>query len=189
MMEAKLWHQALQDEEKVFWIKGDPKSEPKINALRLLSKNLSDFAGGIGMKLASDFGVEFDRFGASMLSCYTGDRQYNLHIDNPHKSGGETALPDNGLRLTLVYWINPHWDPETNYNGGGLDVFLTDPRLAPSSASTARKASKLRIAPHADTLAIFLSVHQKPIDRREERHEGGSPASACTAPGRSQACT
>eukprot|EP00434_Breviolum_minutum_P001720 symbB.v1.2.001527.t1/scaffold83.1/size345278/11 len=90
-------------------------------------------------------------------SCYTGNRSYALHIDNPHKSGGPMELPDNGLRVTLVYYINPHWDPDSGDNGGGLDVFLTDPNSAPPSASTARKAPKLRIAPHADTLAIFLA--------------------------------
>merc|ERR1712087_591360 len=40
---------------------------------------------------------------------------------------------------------------------GGLDVFLTDPSKAPTSAAAAKKAPRLRIAPHADTLAIFLS--------------------------------
>ncbi|CAL1142699.1 unnamed protein product [Cladocopium goreaui] len=94
---------------------------------------------------------------AQQRSCYTGNRSYALHIDNPHKSGGPMDLPDNGLRVTLVYYINPHWDPDSGYNGGGLDVFLTDPNSAPPSASTARKAPKLRIAPHADTLAIFLA--------------------------------
>ena len=29
-------------------------------------------------------------------------------------------------RPRLVYYINPHWDPDSGYNGGGLDV--RDPR-------------------------------------------------------------
>jgi len=158
MMEAKLWHQALADEEKVFWIKGDPKSEPKINALRLLAKNLGDFAGGIGSKLASDFGIEFDRFGASMLSCYTGDRQYNLHIDNPHgDEDDDAAIPDNGMRMTVTYYINLNWNPTEGSNQGGMDVFLTDPKDKPSSGSSAKNAPRLRVAPHADTLLIFFS--------------------------------
>ena len=42
------------------------------------------------------------------------------------------------LKPRMVYWINPHWDPESGYNGGGLDVFLTDPKRPPVSASVAR---------------------------------------------------
>ncbi|CAK9084948.1 unnamed protein product [Durusdinium trenchii] len=74
------------------------------------------------------------------------------------KRGDEDGDEEEGdAEERLVYYINPHWDPDSGYNGGGLDVFLTDPRDAPPSASTARKAPKFRIAPHADTLAIFLS--------------------------------
>eukprot|EP00931_Biecheleriopsis_adriatica_P103775 TRINITY_DN78571_c0_g1_i1.p1 TRINITY_DN78571_c0_g1~~TRINITY_DN78571_c0_g1_i1.p1 ORF type:complete len:325 (-),score=77.55 TRINITY_DN78571_c0_g1_i1:103-1041(-) len=172
--EATLWQQVLyQDEQKVLWMSEESaSSRRKMDALKLLSQNMLEFARGLGDSLAQETGIAFTHSWNAMLSCYTGSKSYTLHIDNPHKSGGETALPDNGLRLTLVYWINPHWDPETNYNGGGLDVFLTDPRLAPSSASTARKASKLRIAPHADTLAIFLSermAHQVIETKGKER--------------------
>merc|ERR1740121_693200 len=98
----------------------------------------------------------------AMLSCYTGDNTYALHLDNPHLSqqaqeGGQ--LPDNGLRLTLCYYINVHWDPARNYNGGGMDLFLTDTREPPATAAAARRAPRHRVAPHADTLAIFLSEY------------------------------
>eukprot|EP00930_Biecheleria_cincta_P056221 TRINITY_DN42387_c0_g1_i1.p1 TRINITY_DN42387_c0_g1~~TRINITY_DN42387_c0_g1_i1.p1 ORF type:complete len:334 (+),score=71.72 TRINITY_DN42387_c0_g1_i1:64-1002(+) len=157
--EAQLWSSLLyQDEAKVLWIADEAgSSRRKMDALKLLSQNMQDFAVGLGDIMQQELRVGFTHSWNAMLSCYTGSKSYCLHIDNPHKSGGETALPDNGLRLTLCYYINPHWDPDSGVNGGGLDVFLTDPRKAPPAASAARKAPKLRIAPHADTLALFLS--------------------------------
>merc|ERR1712083_999172 len=112
-----------------------------------------------------DLCLHFDRVGQAMLSCYTGDRTYTLHVDNPHGSDDshdENAdlQPDNSMRLTLVYYINTQWDPSGS-NGlgceGGLDVCLTDPSAPPPGATVARGASRLRIAPHADSLAVFLS--------------------------------
>merc|ERR1740121_1161963 len=103
MLEAQLWNQALADEEKVFWIRESADKEKAIiNALKLLSKNISDFAGGLAALLEKEMGMKFDRFGNCMLSCYTGDRQYNLHIDNPHgeEEDDDSGLPDNGMRLT-----------------------------------------------------------------------------------------
>merc|ERR1711933_51470 len=91
-----------------------------------------------------------------MLSCYTGTRSYTLHIDNPHGGDG-SRLPDNGLRLTMCYYINPHWDPSDDYNGGGLDLYLTDPSQPPASASAAQQTNRIRVAPHADPLVGFLS--------------------------------
>merc|ERR1712217_334936 len=94
-----------------------------------------------------------------MLSCYTGDRVYSLHLDNPH--GGEeggSPMPDNGMRMTAIYFLNTDWDPCEDENcAGGLDVHLSDPASPPTSAAAAKGASKLRIAPHADTLVLFLS--------------------------------
>merc|ERR1740123_578634 len=92
-----------------------------------------------------------------MLSCYTGDRQYNLHLDNPHSGDDEDGMPDNGLRMTSIYFINCHWDPNEGSQAGGLDVHLTSPKERPDSLATARAAPKLRVAPHADTLVLFLS--------------------------------
>merc|ERR1711970_1689318 len=89
-----------------------------------------------------------------MVSCYTGDRRYDCHIDNPHRASGN--YPDNGMRLTMLYFINPHWDANGD-NSGGVDIFLTDPASTPTSASEAKKAQKLRVAPHADTLVLLLS--------------------------------
>merc|ERR1711920_215347 len=85
-----------------------------------------------------------------------GDRTYAFHLDNP-ANNDDHSLPDNGLRLTLCYYINPQWDPRSMYNGGGMDVFLTNPSTPPASSAAARRADRLRIAPHADTLAVFLS--------------------------------
>lgn len=158
MLEAQLWKQALVDEDKCVWIR---ENEPKIrmkNALKLLSRNMGDFAGGLGQHLSQLMGIEFDRLGQAMLTCYTGDRQYNLHIDNPHGTDdGEGGLPDNGMRLSCVYFLNTHWDPAECDCCGGIDVYLTPVTGAPTSSLGARKSPKIRVAPHADTLVIFLS--------------------------------
>jgi len=156
-LEAQMWHQVLKDEEKIFWVKQE--SGESTNALKLLAQNMSDFAGGLGELLRKELSLEFDRIGQPMLSCYTGDRQYAFHLDNPH--GGdeseeeEKGTPDNGIRLTATYYLNPHWDPKSG-NHGGLDMFLTNPKETPSP-SKAKEGPKLRIAPHADTLVLYLS--------------------------------
>lgn len=168
LLESQLWRQALQDEERVYWVKGSQEGEEvaagatalATNALKMLAGNLKDFGAGLNDQLQSQLGLSFDRLGQTMLSCYTGDRTYALHLDNchePEKEGCGNMLPDNGLRLTLVYYINLYWDPEKGDNGGGLDIHLTDPSKPPASAAAARGTHALRIAPHADTLAIFLS--------------------------------
>merc|ERR1712187_998482 len=75
------------------------------------------------------------------LSCYTGDRQYTLHIDNPHgDEDDDAAYPDNGMRMTVTYYINLNWNPTEGSSKGGLDVFLTDPKDKPSSGSSAKNA-------------------------------------------------
>eukprot|EP00747_Dinoflagellata_sp_TGD_P165994 gnl/TRDRNA2_/TRDRNA2_188116_c0_seq1.p1 gnl/TRDRNA2_/TRDRNA2_188116_c0~~gnl/TRDRNA2_/TRDRNA2_188116_c0_seq1.p1 ORF type:complete len:318 (+),score=75.15 gnl/TRDRNA2_/TRDRNA2_188116_c0_seq1:90-1043(+) len=161
MMEAKAWQQALSDEKKVFWIKGEKEggSAPHhmCNALKLLAQNMADFGGGIGGLLKQDCGVEFDRHGHAMLCCYTGDRSYQLHLDNPHAVEAGDPMVDNGMRLTLRYYINPHWNPADAQCSGGLDFFLTDPSEAPKDSQSAKAAPVLRVAPHADTLLLFLS--------------------------------
>merc|ERR1712086_661991 len=80
-------------------------------------------------------------------------------------------MGDNGMRLSCAYFLNPHWEPADECCGG-LDCFLTDPSKAPASADVAKKAPRLRIAPHADTLAIFLSeriAHQVIATRSKEQ--------------------
>lgn len=156
MIEAQLWGQALTDEDKVVWIRdGESKSVKLKNALKLLSRNLADFGGGIGPLLEKDMGIQFDRLGQAMLSCYTGDKNYSLHIDNPH-AGSEGSLPDNGMRLSATYFINMNWDPRSG-SEGGLDLYMSSPSETPSSAQSAKKAPKMRVAPHADTLVLYLS--------------------------------
>lgn len=171
MMEVQLWDRTLKDETKVVWIRESSESVKRMNALKLLSKNMSDFAAGLRDMLHKKVNVEFDRVGHAMLSCYTGDTQYTLHIDNSHgRDDDGPSLPDNGMRISCTYYLNTDWDPLEGSHGG-LDVFLTDPKAMPPSAAVAKKASRLRVAPHADTLAIFLSermAHQVIATRGKE---------------------
>lgn len=176
-LEAQIWKDVLyQDENKVIMIDGSEiqkgnKTRDKMEGLKLLSQNMLEFARGIGEILANDPAFSFTHVWNAMLSCYTGNRTYDLHIDNPN-GGVENRLPDNGLRLTMCYYINPHWNPEDGYNGGGLDVYLTEPNRKPASASGARRANKLRVAPHADTLVLFLSermAHQVIATKGDEK--------------------
>lgn len=160
MLQVQCWKQALEDEEKVYWIRTSEASSGAhiTNALKALSMKIADFGGGLGELLRKEAGIDFDRFGQAMLSCYTGDRKYTLHLDNCHgDEDDETSFPDNGMRLTLVYYINLYWDPVKRDNGGGLDIYLSDPKEPPQSASAAKSSKILRIAPHADTLVLFLS--------------------------------
>lgn len=159
MMEAQLWARTMKDDEKIVWMREQGPGAEALkgrNALKLLSKNIADFAGGLGELLDKKLNVKYDRMMNAMLTCYTGDRQYTLHIDNSHSEEEGPGLPDNGMRLSCTYYLNPHWDA-TQGCEGGMDIFLTDPMTAPASASAAKKARRIRIAPHADTLAIFLS--------------------------------
>mmetsp|Transcript_17714 Transcript_17714/g.41185 ORF Transcript_17714/g.41185 Transcript_17714/m.41185 type:complete len:317 (-) Transcript_17714:36-986(-) len=164
-MEAQIWQQTLADEEKVVWLRpqdaeANSKSAAGQTALRLLANNMADFGAGLGTLLKEECGCDYDRHGHSFLSCYTGDRNYHLHLDNPHLCDvdKEQTRPDNGLRLSAVYFLNPYWDPQADREcGGGLDLYLTNPKECPSTAAEAKKADKLRIAPHADTLLLFLS--------------------------------
>lgn len=135
MLEAELWRHALADEEKVFWLKEESaKTKHMMNALKLLGGNIADFCGGLAQLLKRDLGVEFDRHGHAMLSCYTGDRQYSLHLDNLHgDEDDDRAMPDNGMRLTCTYFINVHWDPAQGSAAGGLDFHLTPVLLLPST--------------------------------------------------------
>lgn len=168
--EAQIWHASTSDEDKVVWLNRDPLPDCPTKALALLQKNMSDFSTSIMERINQELGVHYDCFWDAMVSCYAGDRQYDCHIDNPHQ-GDERGYPDNGMRLTMVYYINPTWEPSGEHPAG-LDVFLTDPSCAPTSSSEARKAPRLRVAPHADTLVLFLSermAHQVLPTRGKER--------------------
>jgi len=158
MLEAQIWRHALKDEERVCWIRESKENQEQgINALRLLSKNMCDFVAGLGQYMKQDIGVDFDRIAQPMLSCYTDDRQYTMHVDNPHGDEDDVgSFPDNGMRLTCTYFINMDWDFEEG-QAGGLDVYLTDPTDTPASASAAKSAPRFRVAPHGDTLCLFLS--------------------------------
>jgi len=154
-VEMMMWQRVLfQDESKVKWIDDDLE---KMQALRVLSTNMRDFAGGLSEFLGKKLGISWDNMWDGMLTCYTGDRTYSFHLDNPNMPADENSLPDNGLRLTVAYFINPHWSPEDNYNGGGLDLYLSDPSGPPTSLASASKAKRIRVAPHADTLVCFPS--------------------------------
>jgi len=153
-IEAQLWHPAMPDEDKVCWLRNETPNRP-MTALKALQKNMSDFSTSLIERLNQEMGVQYDCFWDAMLSCYTGDRRYDCHIDNPHQ-GNEGGYPDNGMRLSMIYYINPHWEPSGD-NGGGLDIYLTDPSGAPTSMSGAKKAPRFRVAPHADTLVLMLS--------------------------------
>lgn len=158
MMEAKVYNAAWGDEHKVHWIRESaPAGRHLKNALKLLSRNIADFGAGLGDFMSRSMGITYDRHGHTMLSCYTGDRQYSLHIDNPHACDPDRHIPDCGMRLSASYFINPHWDPNSGDNGGGLDIHLTDPMTSPASSSSARAARRIRVAPHADTLVLYLS--------------------------------
>eukprot|EP00439_Symbiodinium_sp_Y106_P017121 s6054_g2.t1 len=121
LLEAQLWQQALQDGsfgvrsgytyslffgdksdvDKAVWIReSDSKAIQLKNALKLLGRNMADFCAGLGPLLEKEIGVSFDRLGQPLLTCYTGDRQYSVHIDNPH-SGDDAGLPDNGMRALV----------------------------------------------------------------------------------------
>jgi len=152
-IEQELWSRVLfQDEQRACWINAESGK-----ALPLLVQNMTELCNSLAPEIARSLGIRWNSLWEGMLACYSGDNTYSFHLDNPHSPEEGQGLPDNGLRLSMAYYINPHWDPSTGYNGGGLDVFLTDPGAAPSSAASARTSDRLRIAPHADTLVAFLS--------------------------------
>mmetsp|Transcript_20703 Transcript_20703/g.39375 ORF Transcript_20703/g.39375 Transcript_20703/m.39375 type:complete len:329 (+) Transcript_20703:129-1115(+) len=177
LMEAELWNTMLyKDDPKVYWVKmdggeTDPEMLLRTEALRVLSQHMLDFANDIREILAEETGVLYTHFWSPMLTCYTGNRTYNLHLDNPHGSN-DSAIPDNGLRVAITYYINPCWNPVSGYNGGGLDIHLTDPLHPPTSLIRARSTEKIRVAPHADTMVFFLAermAHQVIETRGREK--------------------
>jgi len=168
-LEAEVWKEALQSEEKVCYVRKD--EDPRKNALRLLMGNMADFGGGLAHLLMKEIGLQFDRYAHPMVCCYSGDKSYHLHIDNPHGCNPDRPIfVDNGARMTLAYFINPDCAPADC--AGGLDVCLTDPTKIPNGASEARSVGRFRIAPTADTLVIFLSermAHQVIATKSKEK--------------------
>ena len=139
---------------------------------------MADFCAGLGPLLEKQ-GVAFDRLGQPLLACHTGDASHRVHIDNPHEEGG---LPDNGMRVSCTYFINPQWDPEgedqapqaallrylaPEWHGHlphGLLQHLERPEMPPREAPhVIRSSFERRVASHMDTLVLHLSeriVHQ-----------------------------
>merc|ERR1711878_185490 len=102
----------------------------KMRNLLVLNKNIVGFCRGLSSMLDGQLDIKYTHLWSSMLACYTGNQSYHFHIDNPEGSAG---LPENGLRLSLCYFINPHWDNEGDYHSGGIDVYLTDQNGKPAS--------------------------------------------------------
>eukprot|EP00811_Abedinium_folium_P000673 NODE_10617_length_1339_cov_12.812706.p1 GENE.NODE_10617_length_1339_cov_12.812706~~NODE_10617_length_1339_cov_12.812706.p1 ORF type:complete len:355 (-),score=113.23 NODE_10617_length_1339_cov_12.812706:165-1229(-) len=155
-LDAKLWDGALHDEENTLWIDSaqDAKKEKHTKALQVLINCMVDFGCMIIGDMKEWLGVEADSSGHALLSCYTGNHSHSIHVDNPHGAG---KLPDNGVRLTLTYFLNPFWDPVQGNSAGGIDFYLTNPLDMPTSASEAKMANRHRVAPHADTMCAHLS--------------------------------
>lgn len=156
-LEEELWTRALyQDEERAMWINEALVATGQADGLSILAQSCHNFARTLQQELCRTLGITWTGIWDAMLTCYTGDRSYAFHLDNPH-ARSDAGLPDNGVRLTMCYFINPHWNPTSGDNGGGLDLFLTEPSQPLASASDAWQSSRLRVAPHADTLVVFLS--------------------------------
>jgi len=130
----------------------------KAQALKVLDTQLGDFGWGVHKLLEEQLGLTLTKRTPGMLSCYDGktvpDAQYGFHVDNPYLTN--MGVPDDGRRLTLVYYIaDGPWDVEKD--GGALQVCLSDPRRAPSSTAEALTHDLFTVAPEGDTLVAFFS--------------------------------
>lgn len=130
----------------------------KAQALKVLDTQLGDFGWGVHKLLEEQLGLTLTKRTPGMLSCYDGktvpDAQYGFHVDNPYLTN--MGVPDDGRRLTLVYYIaDGPWDVEQD--GGALQVCLSDPRRAPSSTAEALTHDLFTVAPEGDTLVVFFS--------------------------------
>eukprot|EP00411_Alexandrium_monilatum_P081428 CAMPEP_0175625298 /NCGR_PEP_ID=MMETSP0096-20121207/70395_1 /TAXON_ID=311494 /ORGANISM="Alexandrium monilatum, Strain CCMP3105" /LENGTH=681 /DNA_ID=CAMNT_0016930627 /DNA_START=110 /DNA_END=2153 /DNA_ORIENTATION=- len=152
--EEKIWHDALfQSEDVVHWVREDTRGRFETPSLQILSENMWCLCRLMAEELQHQMGIAYTHLWSAMLSCYHGDKTYSLHLDNPN--GVEAGIPDNGLRLSMCYYLSPYWVPgpsPVSNCAGGLDVHLTEPWETPSSLAVARRAPVMRIAPHADTL-------------------------------------
>ncbi|CAE7460113.1 MTR1 [Symbiodinium sp. CCMP2456] len=128
----------------------------KAQALKVLDTQLGDFGWG------EQLGLTLTKRTPGMLSCYDGktvpDAQYGFHVDNPYLTN--MGVPDDGRRLTLVYYIA---DGPWNVEQAAVDlpekfeVCLSDPRRAPSSTAEALTHDLFTVAPEGDTLVAFFS--------------------------------
>jgi len=130
----------------------------KAQALKVLDTQLGDFGWGVHKLLEEQLGLTLTKRTPGMLSCYDGktvpDAQYGFHVDNPYLTN--MGVPDDGRRLTLVYYIaDGPWDVEKD--GGALQVCLSDPRRAPSSTAEALTHDLFTVVPEGDTLVAFFS--------------------------------
>ncbi|RHZ10642.1 hypothetical protein DYB26_003797 [Aphanomyces astaci] len=76
--------------------------------------------------------------GASCTSYFPTCRFLMLHVDPKHCD--TAGLPDQ-RKVTMVYYLNPHWEPA---HGGQLQVYTKDGGI-------------LAVEPVSDTLAVFWS--------------------------------
>eukprot|EP00403_Amphidinium_massartii_P002373 CAMPEP_0178384924 /NCGR_PEP_ID=MMETSP0689_2-20121128/7768_1 /TAXON_ID=160604 /ORGANISM="Amphidinium massartii, Strain CS-259" /LENGTH=910 /DNA_ID=CAMNT_0020005191 /DNA_START=60 /DNA_END=2789 /DNA_ORIENTATION=- len=154
-LEELLWKGMLyQDEQAVVWISKQHALYAQMRALKLLSDSMTAVAQAM-LPLLARKGVTWNASWDGMLACYHGNRTYAYHLDNPRGGGGDGgALPDNGLRLAMCYYINTEWSLEQGA-AGGLDLFCEDGLKPDATASSLRQGKRARVAPHADTLVMF----------------------------------
>ena len=131
----------------------------KVQALKKVDEQLANFGWGIKQILEEQLGLNLTKRTPGMLSCYDGktvpDAQYGFHVDNPYMTN--MAVPDDGRRLTLIFYISDgqHWD--VHKDGGALQVCMSDPRRAPASTAEALTYPLFTVAPDCDTLVAFWS--------------------------------
>lgn len=153
---GEVGYEARQD--RVVWLSAawTRQHDRRCKALKVLDSQLSEFGQGLKALLEEQLGLALRQRSCGMLACYAGDEApgvgYGFHVDNPYLTC--MATPDDGRRLTLVYFLNQAWEPR---NGGALQVCLSDPRRPPSTASEALQHPRLTVAPEADTLVAFFS--------------------------------
>jgi hypothetical protein len=105
---ATIWQNVLyQDEKKACWLGENCDAE----GLKALGLNMQEVARNLLQPLSRKLKVNWNAMWDGLLTCYTGNQSYNFHLDNPSCSD-ESSLPDNGIRLSVAYFINPHWNPE-----------------------------------------------------------------------------
>ncbi|CAE8596872.1 unnamed protein product [Polarella glacialis] len=147
-------------DDKVVWLSSSwiEANEKKARALKVLDDQLADFGWGLKQMLEDQLGLTLSKRSPGMLSCYDGGAvpgaKYDFHIDNPYQT--QMEVPDDGRRLTLIYYISDgQWDVQKD--GGGLQVCLSDPRRAPRTTAEAKTSELLTVAPECDTIVAFFS--------------------------------
>eukprot|EP00930_Biecheleria_cincta_P028126 TRINITY_DN19610_c0_g1_i1.p1 TRINITY_DN19610_c0_g1~~TRINITY_DN19610_c0_g1_i1.p1 ORF type:complete len:333 (+),score=58.14 TRINITY_DN19610_c0_g1_i1:167-1165(+) len=147
-------------DDKVHWLssKWMDANEKRARALKVLDGQLTDFGLGISKLLEDELGLAIGKRSAGMLACYDGKTvpgaQYGFHVDNPYQT--QMDVPDDGRRLTLIYYITDGpWDVKKD--GGGLQVCLSDPRKTPKTTREAMTHDRFTVSPEGDTLVVFFS--------------------------------